>query len=135
MPTPPSVERRLLAAQGGFYLAAGVWPLLDRASFEKVTGPKTDFWLVRTVGALIAVTGASLIVAARRRWASEEAKVLAAGSAAALATVDVVYSRKGRISPVYLLDAAVELALLGAWAAASASARRGGGPPEILAGE
>ena len=44
-------ERTLLASQGAFYLAAGLWPIVHRSSFERATGPKTDFWLVRTVGA------------------------------------------------------------------------------------
>ncbi|WP_242394339.1 hypothetical protein [Anaeromyxobacter oryzisoli] len=31
--------RRLAIGQGAFYLAAGIWPLLDEAGFEAVTGP------------------------------------------------------------------------------------------------
>jgi hypothetical protein len=42
--------------------------------------------------------------------------LVAAGSAAALATIDVVYVAKRRISPVYLLDAIAEIALVAAWA-------------------
>ena len=37
----------MLAAQGALYVVTGVWPLLHMASFEAVTGPKTDDWLVR----------------------------------------------------------------------------------------
>jgi hypothetical protein len=33
-------------------------------SFLAVTGPKTDLWFVQTVGALIAVVGAALLLAA-----------------------------------------------------------------------
>ena len=35
------------------YLATGLWPLFNIESFQQVTGPKTDLWLVRTVGVLV----------------------------------------------------------------------------------
>lgn len=41
--------------------------------------------------------------------------MVAAGSAAALAIVDVTYVVRGRISRIYLLDAAAELALVVGW--------------------
>ena len=44
--------------------------------------------------------------------------ILAVGSAAALAAVDIVYVGLGTIAKVYLLDAALEIVLLIAWAAA-----------------
>ena len=80
-----------------------------------MTGPKTDFWLVRTVGALISVIGAALLLGGRRsRWVPEFT-FLAAGSALCLAIVDIVGVAVRRISPVYLLDAVGELALVAAW--------------------
>ena len=45
----------LAMIQGAYFLATGIWPLLHLASFMRVTGPKTDRWLVKTVGALVAV--------------------------------------------------------------------------------
>jgi drug/metabolite transporter (DMT)-like permease len=87
---------------------------VDIDSFQRVTGPKQDLWLVKTVGALVAVIGASLIVAGRRRTNPTDVAILAAGSALALATIDVTYVRKGRISPIYLADAAAEYVLLAA---------------------
>src|SRR5690606_20176976 len=48
-------------AQGWYYLASGVWPLVHYRSFIAVTGPKADDWLVRTFGALIAVVGVELV--------------------------------------------------------------------------
>jgi hypothetical protein len=110
----------LAVAQGAFYVATGVWPILHMRSFEAVTGEKTDDWLVKTVGALIAVSGAVMMVAGMRRRVTPEIALLAAGSAAALATVDVVYTQKGVIPPVYLLDAVAEASLVGAWTAAAA---------------
>ncbi|MDQ2654537.1 MAG: hypothetical protein M3Z20_16015 [Chloroflexota bacterium] len=113
-------QARLAQVQGVAYLATGIWPIIHRRSFEAVTGPKTDFWLVRTVGALISVIGATLLLGSRRsRWVPE-LTLLAAGSALSLAIVDIVGVAVRRISPVYLLDAVGELALVAAWTQADA---------------
>jgi hypothetical protein len=109
---------RLSMAQGAFYVATGVWPMVSRRSFEAVTGPKVDWWLVNTVGALVSVVGLTLYRAGREGRTTGEIPLLAMGSAAALATIDVVYVARRRISPVYLLDAAAELVLVGAWGVA-----------------
>jgi hypothetical protein len=110
--------RRLVAgSQAVYYLTTGIWPLASRRTFESITGPKRDFWLVQTVGALIGVTGASLALAARDSRAVEEAsiKTLAIGSALSLAAVDVAFVAKRCISPIYLLDATAELVLAAGW--------------------
>ncbi|MEA2178027.1 MAG: hypothetical protein QOG77_1324, partial [Solirubrobacteraceae bacterium] len=51
--------------------------------------------------------------------------VAAAGSAAALATIDVVYVAKGRIAPTYLIDAGTEVGLVAALAVSRRRARSG----------
>ena len=81
-------RRRVLAAQSSYYLGTGLWPLLDRRSFEAVTGPKTDFWLVETVGAMVAAIGAGLALAARRDRLPDELRVTAITAAAGLGLVD-----------------------------------------------
>jgi hypothetical protein len=81
-------------------------------SFEWITGPKTDKWLVKTVGVLVAAIGGSLMVAARGHTVSRESQLLAAASAAGLSLIDITYVAKSRIAPVYLLDAISEVALL-----------------------
>lgn len=106
----------IAAAQGLFYVATGVWPLISRRTFERVTGPKTDFWLVNTVGVLVGVAGGVLLSAAARRRVGPEIAALGAGSALGLAAIDVVYAARGVIGKVYLLDAGVELGFAGAWA-------------------
>jgi uncharacterized membrane protein len=103
--------------QGGFWLTTGLWPIVHLRSFERVTGPKPEGWLVKTVGALIAVIGGTLLVAGRRRRLTPELQALGALSAGALAAVDVFYAGIGRIKPIYLADAAVELAFAAGWAA------------------
>lgn len=104
--------RPVLVAQGGYFVATGLLPFVSRRAFEAVTGPKREWWLVQTVGALVTVAGGALLAsAARQEAAPPELIGVAAGSAAALAAIDVVYVAKGRIAPSYLADAAVELAL------------------------
>lgn len=113
---PPA--ERVAAAQGLYYVVTGVWPLVSLGSFVRVTGPKADGWLVKTVAALVSVIGLALLHGARRRRVTPELQFLGAGSALALATIDAVYTSSRRIAAVYLGDAAAELALAAGWAAA-----------------
>jgi hypothetical protein len=110
-----ALRRTLALGQGVFYLLTGIWPLLHIRSFMAVTGPKHDVWLVKTVGTLIAVIGTVLVRAGLRPALPAEIPLLAAGSAAALTAVDVIYVTQGTIAPIYLLDAAVETVLVAAW--------------------
>lgn len=106
----------LAMIQGGYFLLTGVWPLFSINTFMAVTGPKTDLWLVKTVGAVLAVIGAALITAGAEEEVTPAIALLAAGSAAALAAVDVVYASRRIISRIYLADAAAEAALIICWA-------------------
>jgi hypothetical protein len=106
---------RLALIQGGFYLASAVWPLIDIDSFQDVTGPKSDLWLVRTVAVLIAVIGAVLLMAGRRDRVSDEIVLLAVGCALGLAAIDIIYVIGHVISPVYLADAVAEIGLGALW--------------------
>lgn len=110
--------RKLALIQGIFYLTTAVWPLVDIVSFQVVTGPKTDLWLVRTVGVLLMVIGVVLLAAARTRRVTDEIAILGAGSALGLAAIDLIYAISGRISAVYLGDAAVEVGLAVLWGVA-----------------
>ncbi|MDQ4075670.1 MAG: hypothetical protein M3220_05400 [Chloroflexota bacterium] len=120
--------RFLATVQGLYYLVTGIWPLVHLRSFEAVSGPKRDDWLVKTVGVLIAVVGAVLLLAAARRRASFELSLLAAGSAAGLTGIDLVYVARGTIPPVYLLDALGEIGLLAGWALQMKSSVSGATP-------
>lgn len=101
--------------QGIYYAVAGIWPVLHIDSFMLVTGPKTDIWLVQTVGLLLVAVGVVLCLAARHRRLTLEIIVLAAGSALALTGIELVYTANGTISMIYLLDAVVETVLIGGW--------------------
>jgi hypothetical protein len=107
--------------QGAYFLATGVWPLVSRKSFEEVTGPKSDFWLARAVGVLVASVGGVLLLGARRKSVGLELQVLGAATAAGLAAIDVIFALRGRISTVYLVDAVIEAAVIANWARARAS--------------
>lgn len=111
-------RRRLVAAQAAYYGTTGVWPLVHMPSFEAVTGPKVDDWLVHMVGLLAAAVALPLGVAALQDRVREPAVVvLAVASALAFAGIDLWYGLNGRISPIYLADAAVQLCLVAGIAA------------------
>ncbi len=115
----------LAALQGLYFLLSGVWPLVHIESFLAVTGPKTDLWLVQTVGALIAVAGAVLLLAAASGRVTWEVALLGGGAAAALGAVDVVFVARDVIPPIYLADAAAEGAFVVWWAAVAVRGRVG----------
>jgi hypothetical protein len=112
---PANPFRRVAAVQGAYFVLTGIWPLFGINSFQAVTGAKTDLWLVYTVGCLVAVIGAGLLVAAVTGRTTLEVIVLAVGSAVALAGIDVVFVVRGVISWVYLLDALAEGGLVAWW--------------------
>lgn len=110
--------------QGIYYFITGVWPIVSRRTFEMITGPKVDFWLVKTIGGLITVVSAVLIMAGLRRKTSPETTVLALGSAASLAASDIIYASSGRIPKIYLLESIAEFGLIGLWLIALRADRR-----------
>jgi ABC-type cobalamin transport system permease subunit len=113
----------LSLAQGVYFLSTGLWPLVDDRSFQRVTGPKPELWLVKTVGVLVSLIGGTLIVSGAKQAVTAETALLGASTAAGLAGIDITYTAKGRISPVYLLDAVLEAALVFGWIAVSGGAR------------
>jgi hypothetical protein len=98
-----------------YFLIAGIWPLIDIESFMAVTGPKTDIWLVKTVGMLVSICGILLLSATLRNRLIMEIILLAIFSAAALSIVDIYYAWTEVISEIYLLDAAAEIFLIMCW--------------------
>lgn len=101
--------------QGIYYLVTGIWSVIGVRSFQKVTGPKVDIWLLKTVGVLVTAVGAVLVSAGLRREPAPEIPMLAAGSAIGLGGISTYYSLRGRIPKVYLLDTVAEIGLVGLW--------------------
>jgi hypothetical protein len=123
MSDPSTLFAALGWVQGGYYLLAGLWPLVSIRTFQAVTGPKTDnwtgragdHWLVNAVAVLVVAVGAALLVAAARGRPSPEVVVLAVAAILGLTGIDVVYVARRVIPPIYLLDAVAEAALLVGW--------------------
>lgn len=131
MVSPPAAYGPLFTAlcwaQGGYYFVTGVWPLVSVRTFKMVTGEKTDnlptgsnadHWLLMTVSVLITAIAITLLLAAYRRTRATELAVLAIASAAGLTAIDVIYTWRGVILPIYLADAVAEVALIVAWCVA-----------------
>jgi hypothetical protein len=108
---------RLALGQAAYFLVTGIWPLVSLRSFERISGPKVDVWLVKTVGVQVGVVGAVVALSTKRQRMTPEIEVLAAGSALGLAAIDLVYVGSRRISPIYLVDAAIELGFVAGWVA------------------
>jgi hypothetical protein len=102
-----------LTLQGLYYTISGLWPIVHLRSFMAVTGRKQDTWLVKSFGAFISGTGTALL-SARGREERRLATRVAVASAVALAGADAWYVARRRISPIYLVDAVLELLLAGA---------------------
>ena len=98
-----------------YFALTGIWPLVHMPSFLKVTGPKTDLWLVRTVGVLVTAIAIPIFTSAINRRITSDILYLAILSALGLTIIDVVYVARRVISKIYLLDAAAEVILIVAW--------------------
>jgi|HubBroStandDraft_4_1064222.scaffolds.fasta_scaffold00088_12 hypothetical protein len=87
-------------------------PLVSMRTFEALTGKKRDRWLVQMVGLLATSIGLSLWLGSRSEEVDPASLVLSCTSALAFAGIDIVHACRRRISPIYLADAAVELAIV-----------------------
>ncbi len=114
-PTGAPAGAALARAHGAFNILGGLWPLLHMRSFEAVTGPKVDRWLVRTVAGLMVANGSVQVGASGSGEGVVQAGRIGVGTAAVLAAIDLTYAPRGRISRVYLADAAMEVGWVLAW--------------------
>jgi|SRR5581483_345521 len=115
MTTTRSLPVNIARQHGIFNLLNGIWPLAHRRSFEALLGPKVDRWLVYAVSGLLISIGASQLWV-RDATDAQHARRIGIGAAATLAAIDVIYVARGRISPMYLIDALIESGWLTAWA-------------------
>jgi hypothetical protein len=105
----------LARAHGAANVFGGLWPLLHLRSFEAVLGPKHDRWLVRTVAGLLVANGWTQLRTPRSPDGVAQARRIGIGTATVLGAIDLRYALPGRISRVYLLDAALEAGWVAAW--------------------
>jgi hypothetical protein len=102
--------------QGLLYLLTGIWPILHMTSFMAVTGPKTDLWLVKTMGAVLAATGIVMLRSLKLRRIPKSVALLGFTISAVLFFADVHYTSTGTISNIYLFDAFLEMIFAAGWA-------------------
>lgn len=108
-------NKNIITFLGAYYLITALWPIFHMQSFEKITGPKRDHWLVKTVSVMILASAVIFLNASLLRGQiSFEVKLLATLNALGLTLIDLIYVTKRRIHPVYLCDALVELPLAAA---------------------
>ena len=134
-PLTVSSGRPVAIAQGSYWILTGLWPVVHLASFEWVTGPKTDDWLVRTIGALIAAVGVTLTVAARNDRIGADAARLALLGALALGVADILAPLLAGVRWIYLLDAPVQATFALYWAWYLARGRPGEARPRAAGPE
>jgi hypothetical protein len=106
------LARSVVRAQGAYYIASGAFPFVSMRLFERVTGPKVDRWLVQMVGLMAMSIGVSLLAGTHKKRVKRPTLTLAVTSALSFAGIDIVHVARKRISPIYLADAAAELAIL-----------------------
>ncbi len=89
-----------------------MWGLLHIESFMRVTGPKEDIWLVKTVSVLIIAISLVFLMAGYRKKVSLEVITLAIISALGFIGIEIYYTAIGRIWDIYLLDALAQFMLI-----------------------
>jgi hypothetical protein len=106
------MHRLISSTQALYYVGTGIWPVADMQSFMAVTGPKTDLWLVETVGLLAAAIGAGTAYAAIIGKFDKPLLLLLLCAAAAFLYTDLYYFFSGVISFMYLPDAVFQLVFI-----------------------
>jgi hypothetical protein len=104
--------KTILWLQTLYFFLLSVWPILHMQSFEKVSGPKKNDWLVKTVSVLLIADSICFASALFTDAVSLPVILLAITSAAALLLIDLIYVLKKNISRVYLFDAVIEFAFI-----------------------
>jgi hypothetical protein len=105
----------LLYIQGAYFIITGIWPVIDIDSFMLVTCPKTDLWLVKTLGVIFLCEGICFLLSGIIREGGLPVMVLALINAVALIMIDCYYVFTGTICSIYLADAVVEMILMSCW--------------------
>lgn len=105
----------VIVTQGFYTLITAIWPLVHIDSFIFVTGPKTDVWLVKTVGALLIPIAVTLLSYLFIKSDPRHAILLGSLTAVAFICIDFYYALTNVISDIYLADAILEILFLTAW--------------------
>ena len=98
-----------------YIFITAVWPLVHIESFVAITGPKTDIWLVKTVGSLLIPISLTMVIHLKTMGDTGPLIVLGGTTAIAFICIDVYYALNNTISDIYLADAVIELFFLIGW--------------------
>jgi len=98
--------RIVTCVQGIYYLITGIWPMVHMESFVAVTGPKTDYWLVRMVALLSISIGAAILSQKRGPY------VLHFCAALSFIAIDCYYALNDVIWDIYLADAVAQAVVI-----------------------
>jgi hypothetical protein len=105
-------ERPVAFVQGTYYLLIGLWPLFALDSLPAATGEPMQ---LRAFGGVVAVVGALLLGIARRHETIANTARLGAIVALVIAAADVVLVVNGTAPPLYIADAALQVAFVVWW--------------------
>ena len=107
--------RWLLIAHASYLCIGGSWPLLHLPSFEAVTGPKVDDFLVRSVAGILLWTAVVLYTQVPKPRFAPSTGSLALGLSLVLGLVAVIGAASGSSRWVYFIDGAIHLGFALAW--------------------
>ncbi|MDR6456984.1 hypothetical protein J2786_000077 [Chryseobacterium vietnamense] len=97
-----------------YFLLTIIWPFVHLESFLKITGPKTDIWLVKTVSLLL-FPYILLIVYVLRIKQSPLVILAIMLCCAGLAGIDLYYYLNNVIRWTYMIDCILEILFIGYW--------------------
>jgi hypothetical protein len=96
-------RRRVVLAQGAYYLLVGIWPLVHFPSYTEVVAFALNPFQAQAFGAVIAVLGGSLLEAARREPPGVFTTALAIAVAGAITLVSLIWlPREPRLTGLWL---------------------------------
>lgn len=105
-----------MTVQAAYYLITGLWPLAHLKSFEALTGPKPDRFVVESTGLLFVATGATLATAAVNPAPGRPVRVLSVLTP--IVSTFVTLRHRPRVRAIYMVDAVAQCALA-TWVAGS----------------
>lgn len=110
VPTRDQWRRRVLLIQGGYYIVAGLWPLIHFSSFARFVAVDMNPFQSQVFSALLVVIGAVLIEGARRQPPGPYPTLLGAAVAGAIALVSLVWLPRFGVAGGLWADLAMEVA-------------------------
>lgn len=103
-------RRRVLIAQGVYYVLSALWPVLHFSSFARAVALTLQPFQAHAFAAVIAVVGGALVEAARREPPGPYPTTLGAAFAAAIAFVSLLWLPRLGAASVLLVDLIIQLA-------------------------